>query len=530
MYRAGRAPSDDDDDIVDPDQYEYSTAEGEEQKALMEMEGWVEYASDPATPPNDIIVYHMRRPVLGNGGSDDPNEVEESDGEDFRAILVGVTGDEEQERTIESAERVGERIDNNTPYTKTPAMEPESWTKQKRETTSAYTVSANSSRGGGIDTDPDIHPTGTFKTHAWVRASSVVETETKKTYLVVKDESSADNSGTVTTVLGTVVFTLAENSSVSTSVSYEGDHHSIVKAVGGCVQLTAETPSGPGWVTVRLVAVGIVATEHGEQDPPEDGLLVKKGDKFDLRLSDTPQDEFPIEKGKIIWQLRIMMNDGAFGPWVDSPLRGVKATGEVVNAGIFQVRAKIQTSSGDTFVEFLRSKDEKEGGEVTRTVAGELDAIGFVETEIQKEIVRKAKAALGDTTYAESKDFPPIPEAEPKCNLFVAHKAESAGANVPWINGWPWKRYPPVANQWAGTQKEEDGSVKSIPDWNISGSYPQPGWIVAFPRKSGSGHVGILDYDGVGIAAGTYEVNKRFDFYSTTGVKDGATRYRNYTP
>jgi hypothetical protein len=205
----------------------------------------------------------MRRPILVNGGDDSegPIEVEDSEDGDFHAILVGEQGAEEQKRRIEGAKRVKERHENNTPYTNTPTMEPETWTKQKRETTSGNIVSASSGRGGGIDSDPDIYPTGTFKTHAWVRASGVVETETKKTYQVVKDESSSDDSGADTTVLGTVVFTLAENSLVSTSVSYEGDHDSIVKAVGGCVQLTAETPSGPGGVTVRLVAVEIAPDE-----------------------------------------------------------------------------------------------------------------------------------------------------------------------------------------------------------------------------------------------------------------------------
>jgi len=30
--------------------------------------------------------------------------------------------------------------------------------------------------------------------------------------------------------------------------------------------------------------------------------------------------------------------------------------------------------------------------------------------------------------------------------------------------------------------------------------YPQPGLIVAHPAATGSGHCGIVDYDGVGIA------------------------------
>ena len=103
---------------------------------------------------------------------------------------------------------------------------------------------------------------------------------------------------------------------------------------------------------------------------------------------------------------------------------------------------------------------------------------------------------------------------------------------MPFING-SWTSYPPTANQWANTQVESDGTKKAIPNWTLLGvsDKPQPGWIVAFPRAGTSGHVGILDYDGVGIGAGTSIVSKRFEFYDTTDPdKDGATRHRKYAP
>jgi len=43
--------------------------------------------------------------------------------------------------------------------------------------------------------------------------------------------------------------------------------------------------------------------------------------------------------------------------------------------------------------------------------------------------------------------------------------------------------------------------------------YPQPGLIVALPAVTGSGHCGIVDYDGVGIAAGVNDVNKLYLYW-----------------
>lgn len=90
-------------------------------------------------------------------------------------------------------------------------------------------------------------------------------------------------------------------------------------------------------------------------------------------------------------------------------------------------------------------------------------------------------------------------------NFFVAHVAEEAGFNVPGIRGSnPLLPYPPLANDWAS------GGI-SIPGWqHLSTTYPQPGWIVDHPA-SGSGHCGIVDYDGYAIAAGLNEVNRKDD-------------------
>jgi len=53
--------------------------------------------------------------------------------------------------------------------------------------------------------------------------------------------------------------------------------------------------------------------------------------------------------------------------------------------------------------------------------------------------------------------------------------------------------------------------------------YPQPGLIVAHPAATGSGHCGIVDYDGVGIAAGVNDVNKLYLYWF-----DGTSGWRTY--
>ena len=93
--------------------------------------------------------------------------------------------------------------------------------------------------------------------------------------------------------------------------------------------------------------------------------------------------------------------------------------------------------------------------------------------------------------------------------------------------GW---RDPPTANQWAGTQDTHLlilGTQTDIEQWTLvsSPAYPQPGFIVAHPNDQGPGHVGITDYDGEGIGAGTSgTVNKNFDFLG------GDSNWRQYEP
>ena len=104
---------------------------------------------------------------------------------------------------------------------------------------------------------------------------------------------------------------------------------------------------------------------------------------------------------------------------------------------------------------------------------------------------------------------------------FVADTAITAGLVVPIQHTTgilETRTYPPVANEWAV------GDVL-IRGWSHLGlaAWPEPGLIVAHPAAVGSGHVGIVDYDGEGIAAGERTVNRRY-----TNFLDGSCGYNLY--
>ena len=77
---------------------------------------------------------------------------------------------------------------------------------------------------------------------------------------------------------------------------------------------------------------------------------------------------------------------------------------------------------------------------------------------------------------------------------------------------------PPLANDWANGEAPIQG-------WTYLGRscWPEPGLVVAHPAALGSGHVGVVDYDGEGIAAGTEKVSRWYDFL------DGTSGFNQYT-
>ena len=52
-----------------------------------------------------------------------------------------------------------------------------------------------------------------------------------------------------------------------------------------------------------------------------------------------------------------------------------------------------------------------------------------------------------------------------------------------------------------------------IQGWTCIGTtdFPQPGYVVSEPHENCPGHVGIVDFDGIGVSAGRDNVNRRFN-------------------
>ena len=266
---------------------------------------------------------------------------------------------------------------------------------------------------------------------------------------------------------------------------------------------------------------------------PSDGLVVKNGDNVTMKANILPTSYVP-PANEPEWYHQRLKTDGSWEAWTSF---GTSAHGKTymhttTMSGVFRVKAVLAVG-GSVLCEkiYERTADEANG----YGKAGEPDAFGVTDTQMQIDIREAAKSFLGSTAYpyggvvAAQYGFPEYPANTYKCNIFVAHRAEQAGADVPAINGIP-ATYPPLANEWAGTEDTHPfipGFQTDIDDWTLlTTSYPQPGFIVGHPSASGPGHVGIVDYDGHGIGAGVSgTVNKKYPAFL-----DGTSGFRRYDP
>lgn len=243
--------------------------------------------------------------------------------------------------------------------------------------------------------------------------------------------------------------------------------------------------------------------------------------------------------GEPKWLYQRLKRDGSWDEWTpfSENAQGPVYTHLTDLSGVFRVKAVLHLSDSIALERlFTRRVDEEHG----RGKIGDPDAFGVADTQFQVDFSACARDFLGsdahpyDGAVSASYGFPGIPKNKYKCNIFVAHRACQSGASVPKINGrWEWwPRFPPSANQWAGTEDTHhdiEGEQTDIESWILlpsSSFYPQPGFIIAHPAEKGSGHVGIVDYDGEGIGAGVYYgVSKMYEkFY------DGKSGFRKYVP
>ncbi|HXI84036.1 MAG TPA: hypothetical protein VNL17_08105 [Verrucomicrobiae bacterium] len=280
----------------------------------------------------------------------------------------------------------------------------------------------------------------------------------------------------------------------------------------------------------------VTIKKQGTSGAPTDGLIVKTGDTLEIQLKDGSS-----LSNDLSWYYQQLKSDGTWTSWTDFGSQGHEYKFEYTTAsgGIFSVKAAYSSNGKQTDFIYTRQRDErkKPGGQYGNGKKGAPDAVGVADTQMQIDIRNKAKAFLSSFQYSYPEivpaayGFPEFGTNTLKCNIFVAHMAVAAGAVVPKINGFSFE-YPPLANQWAGTQdtdQSELGVQTTIDNWTLlpSNANPQPGYIIAHPESGDSGHCGITDYDGQGIGAGTYmlTVHKLYNFY-----EDGTSRMRRYEP
>ena len=153
---------------------------------------------------------------------------------------------------------------------------------------------------------------------------------------------------------------------------------------------------------------------------------------------------------------------------------------------------------------------------------GDIKAFGVCDEQWQIDLRNQVLTYVGLPQYtkagvvAAQYGFSEFGRRSWKCNVFVAHSAVRAGLTMPHNHHWL-NVYPPVANDWAnGT---------GIEGWSYLGRdvYLQPGYVAGHPATMGSGHCGVVDFDGWVVAAGEHCVNRRYKSW-----QDGATGFHKY--
>ena len=254
---------------------------------------------------------------------------------------------------------------------------------------------------------------------------------------------------------------------------------------------------------------------------PSDGLLVMRGTSVAAKVECKPQEASALLS--TMWQTRRLKTDGSYTSWdyAAGNYYGNQAFIHTSEGGIYQIRVIASAESGSDERYYVWQEDEDT--EIGLNKKGNLKAFGVCDEQWQIELCNCAKSYLGSTEYARSVVVPGLfgysefPEKTWKCNIFVAHMVSSVGLNIPHNTHW-FSIYPPVANDWSGNV--------NITNWEriTEDIYIQPGFVVGHPAFPGSGHCGILDFDGAGIAAGEFIVNRRYKKWL-----DGTSGFRRYT-
>lgn len=217
---------------------------------------------------------------------------------------------------------------------------------------------------------------------------------------------------------------------------------------------------------------------------------------------------------RVKWYDSKLRADRTYTNWREWSEVGSSIIKQLDESGIYAVKARLIFPGPQwTDVRYKWIADENPVYGVCES--GDDNHIGVASTFAQLKLQKTARSMLGSQVYALMTSLPArngfsaVGTRKWKCNAFVADAAIAAGLIVPVQHETGLVedgRYPPVANEWA------NGNVE-IYGWQHLGRmiWPEPGLIVGHPAETGSGHVGIVDFDGEGIGAGEIIVNRHYE-------------------
>ena len=242
---------------------------------------------------------------------------------------------------------------------------------------------------------------------------------------------------------------------------------------------------------------------------PDDGLVISTGTSVALDMEVVPSTA----KGRLStsYYVRRLRGNGTYTDW-NYAAGNYEGTAAVYNpsaGGIYQVQALVGVGWGAEDERYYRWEDYSDYM-YGLNVPGDMKAFGVCDEEWQKQLRNCAKSYLGNTDYALDASlsgqygYSSIGRRKNKCNYFVAYQIRAIGLPLE-VQHDTWAGdYPPSANDWA--------NGANIPHWEYLGRecFIQPGYVVGHPADR-HGHCGIVDFDGLVIAAGRSTVNRLFE-------------------
>lgn len=299
--------------------------------------------------------------------------------------------------------------------------------------------------------------------------------------------------------------------------------------------------------------VHVVTPIPGPVDP--DGACVTTQESFMADFGNVAAEfSIPYLVGaspKIRWQKRKLLGNGTLESnedgsprWTlmtydhdNKPYEGAHVALRSKFPGIYQLQALMVLPTGDSIeFPFVRLRDDKSiqnsaDPPVANPLqkAGSPDFFGIAKSHGEIQLRDKARAWLGSRQYSREADIVANPTSsdEPsvhwskslkgadKCNVFVAHVANTSGSPVPYWKLYGVFFYAPIARDDWFKQPGEHIDLERK-GWSRTGMSTEgeslvltPGDVIAgYGTGRTNGHMGILDYDGTWIGAGASTVNK----------------------